>query len=80
MWVPLASFLGQSNRRMDGLCKGLYVMLALQAAQNLQLVQNAAARVLSGARKTDHTKQIVFQLPWFHLLLDSIQDYLESPQ
>lgn len=45
-------------------CNSLYLGLQLSLIQRLQLVQNAAARLLSGTRRQDHITPILANLHW----------------
>lgn len=45
-------------------CNSLYLGLQLSLIQRLQLVQNAAARLLSGTRRHDHITPILANLHW----------------
>lgn len=45
-------------------CNSLYVGLDKSSIQRLQLVQNAAARVLTGKRKRDHITPVLRHLHW----------------
>lgn len=45
-------------------CNSLYVGLPLTSISRLQMVQNAAARLLTGSRKQDHITPILRSLHW----------------
>nr|XP_060618433.1 uncharacterized protein LOC132767443 [Anolis sagrei ordinatus] len=45
-------------------CNALYVGLPLKTARKLQLVQRAAAMVLTGAGRREHTTPLLYQLHW----------------
>ncbi|XP_067320958.1 uncharacterized protein [Anolis sagrei] len=45
-------------------CNALYVGLPLKTARKLQLVQRAAAMLLTGAGRREHTSPLLFQLHW----------------
>ena len=46
-----------------GYCNSLYVGLDQTALRRLQLVQNAAARLLSGKKKSDHITPVLASIP-----------------
>ena len=52
-------------------CNALYVGLPLRLMRKLQMVQNEAARLLSGMRKYQHISHTLAALPWplvhFHI-------------
>ena len=45
-------------------CNALYVVLPLRLTRKLQMVQNAAARLLSGVRKDQHISPTLAALHW----------------
>ncbi|XP_061490034.1 tRNA-splicing endonuclease subunit Sen15 isoform X1 [Rhineura floridana] len=45
-------------------CNALYVGLPLKTTQKLQLVQNAAAHLLTNSRHRDHITPVLFDLHW----------------
>uniref|UniRef100_A0A3B3D322 Reverse transcriptase domain-containing protein n=1 Tax=Oryzias melastigma TaxID=30732 RepID=A0A3B3D322_ORYME len=47
-------------------CNSLYFGISQSSLSRLQLVQNAAARVLVGARKRDHITPVLASLHWLH--------------
>ena len=52
-------------------CNALYVGLPLRLMRKLQVVQNAAARLLTGVRKHQHISPVLAKLHWlpicFHI-------------
>lgn len=45
-------------------CNALYVGVSQASLSQLQLVQNAAARLLTGARRQEHTSLVIESLHW----------------
>ena len=45
-------------------CKALYIGLPLKTVRELQLVQNAAARLITGTRRFEHIRPILAHLHW----------------
>jgi len=51
------------NRRLD-YCDSLLYGVSEELLQKLQVLQNAAARVVTGARKVDHITPVLHELHW----------------
>lgn len=69
-----------SNQVFDcgaGYCNSLYVGIDQSSRRRLQLVQNAAARLLAGKRKRGHITPVLASLHWLHAASGLIS-YLES--
>ncbi|XP_061442164.1 cytochrome c oxidase subunit NDUFA4 isoform X1 [Rhineura floridana] len=45
-------------------CNALYVGIPLKTVRKLQLIQNAAARLLTNSRRRDHITPVLFDLHW----------------
>lgn len=52
-----------SSLRLD-YCNSLYLGFQLSLLQRLKLVQNAAARLLTGTRRHDHITPVLANLHW----------------
>jgi len=51
------------SNRLDN-CNGLLVGVSSQLLQRLQVIQNAAARIVTGARRSEHMTPILRDLHW----------------
>ncbi len=59
------------SSRLD-YCNALYVGVSQSSLNHLQLVQNAAARLLTNTRKREHITPILYSLHWLPVSLELI--------
>ncbi len=58
-------------------CNSLYVGLPQSSLSRLQMVQNTAARLLTGTKKRDHSSPVLASLHWLPVFLEfSLRFYL----
>lgn len=53
-------------------CNSLYIGLPQSTLSRLQLVQNAAARLITGTKKRDHVSPVLASLHWLPIKIQSL--------
>jgi len=65
------------NSRLD-YCNSLLYGVSDELLQKLQVIQNAAARVVTGAKKVDHITPVLHELHWLPVRQRIMQVYVSD--